>query len=167
MTSAHPVYPRQPATSTRAHGALSAVEAAQRWQTRMTCPCIRTSGWPGPAAHWMGLSVGDALGQHWLVYMLRGGSLAGMLPQLDLPPPPWYFTDDTTMALSVVAVLRQARQIQQEQLVADFALRFQQDPFRGYGAGMQSLLRQINAGHSWREASKSQFPNQAGSEGTE
>jgi ADP-ribosylglycohydrolase len=107
-----------------------------------------------------GLSVGDALGQHWLVYMLRGGALAGSIPRVDVPPPPWYFTDDTTMALSVVSVLRQAGRIQQEQLAADFALRFQQDPFRGYGAGMQALLRQIAAGDSWREASKSLFGGQ-------
>lgn len=38
-----------------------------------------------------GLSVGDALGQHVMVYLLKIGSLPGQ----ELPPSPWYFTDDT------------------------------------------------------------------------
>ncbi len=103
-----------------------------------------------------GLSVGDALGQHFTVYFLREGSS----PRDELPPSPWYFTDDTYMALSIVSVLRQDGEINQDHLAADFALRYKQDAYRGYGAGMHALLSKINHGQPWREACRSQFSGQ-------
>jgi ADP-ribosylglycohydrolase len=103
-----------------------------------------------------GLSVGDALGQHFMVSFLEGGSL----PMHELPPSPWYFTDDTYMALSIVSVLRQDGMINQDRLAADFALRYKQDAYRGYGSGMHILLSKINEGQSWQEASRNQFSGQ-------
>src|SRR5215469_12541599 len=83
-----------------------------------------------------GLSVGDALGQHVMVYLLKVGSLPGQ----GLPPSPWYFTDDTYMALSIISLLYQNRKIDQDRLAADFALRYKHDAYRGYGPGMHALL---------------------------
>src|SRR5258708_9841408 len=103
-----------------------------------------------------GLSVGDALGQHVMVYLLKEGSL----PRQDLLPSPWYFTDDTYMALSIVSLLHQDGEINQDRLAADFALRYKQDAYRGYGPGMHVLLKQIDGGQSWQEASRSQFAGQ-------
>ena len=103
-----------------------------------------------------GLSVGDALGQHVMVYLLKEGSL----PRQELPPSPWYFTDDTYMALSIVSLLHQDGEINQDRLAADFALRYKQDAYRGYGPGMHVLLKQIDGGQSWQEASRSQFAGQ-------
>lgn len=103
-----------------------------------------------------GLSVGDALGQHVMVYLLKEGSIPGQ----ELPPSPWYFTDDTYMALSIISILCQHGRIDQDRLAADFALRYQQDAYRGYGPGMHGLLQRITAGQPWQEASQSQFAGQ-------
>jgi ADP-ribosylglycohydrolase len=103
-----------------------------------------------------GLSVADALGQHVRVSLLKEGSL----PEPELPPSPWYFTDDTSMALSIISLLCQGGRIDQDRLVADFALRYKQDAYRGYGSGMHVLLQRINAGQPWREASQRQFAGQ-------
>lgn len=103
-----------------------------------------------------GLSVGDALGEHVMVYILRGGEY----PERGLPPPPWYFTDDTMMALSIVSQLRQSGQIGQDRLAASFALRYKQDAYRGYGPGMHVLLNKINEGQSWQEAGRDHFSGQ-------
>lgn len=103
-----------------------------------------------------GLSVGDALGQHFMASFLR----EGYIPRNELPPSPWYFTDDTSMALSIASVLRQDGEINQDHLAADFALRYKQDAYRGYGTGMHALLSKINNGHPWREACRNQFSGQ-------
>lgn len=50
-----------------------------------------------------GLSVGDAYGQRFPLHL---AVVKGLLPSRSLPPPPWRYTDDTEMALSLVAVLR-------------------------------------------------------------
>jgi ADP-ribosylglycohydrolase len=103
-----------------------------------------------------GLSVADALGQHVMVYLLKEGAL----PEQELPPSPWYFTDDTYMALSIISLLCQGGKIDQDGLAADFALRYKQDAYRGYGSGMHVLLQRINDGQPWREASQRQFGGQ-------
>jgi len=100
-----------------------------------------------------GLSVGDALGQHVMVHLLKEGSLPGQ----ELPPSPWYFTDDTYMALSIISLLCQNGEIDQDRLAADFALRYQHDAYRGYGPGMHALLQRINNGQPWREPSPWQW----------
>jgi ADP-ribosylglycohydrolase len=104
-----------------------------------------------------GLSVGDALGQHWMVYFLRGAALTGAFPQDEIPPPPWYFTDDTTMAHALVSQLQQNGLVDQDRLAAEFAAQFMEDPYRGYGAGMLPYATKISNGQPWREASGSQF----------
>lgn len=103
-----------------------------------------------------GLSVGDALGERMMSSFLRGGSLS----LEKLPASPWYFTDDTAMALSIVALLCQNGAIHQDRLVADFALRYTREPYRGYGRGMHVLLKKIHDGQSWPEASKHLFAGQ-------
>lgn len=92
-----------------------------------------------------GLSVGDAFGE--LFFRLSPGTTS---PD-DLPPGPWPWTDDTHMALSIVEVLEEHRQIDQDALARAFARRFRQDPYRGYGAGARRLLAAIAAGADWRE----------------
>ncbi len=93
-----------------------------------------------------GLSVGDALGEF------------GFYRHLDadaLPNPPWRFTDDTNMALSMVANLRRYGRIDQDALVSSFAANF--DGTRGYAAGMIRLFYGSLAGQDWREAAKMLF----------
>jgi ADP-ribosylglycohydrolase len=64
------------------------------------------------------------------------------------------------MALSIVSHLRQNGEIHQDRLAAEFALRYKQESYRGYGYGMHVLLQRIHEGQSWKEASKSLFAGQ-------
>jgi ADP-ribosylglycohydrolase len=102
-----------------------------------------------------GLSVGDAFGEQFF-HLPEGveNYVATHAP----PSPPWPYTDDTQMALSIVSVLRQYGAIEQERLAESFAERY--DPSRGYGPSMHGLLRSIRAGNPWKEAASSQFAGQ-------
>jgi ADP-ribosylglycohydrolase len=98
-----------------------------------------------------GLSVGDAFGECFYAYP------AEMIARRELPPGPWRWTDDTQMALSIVAVLREHGRIDQDALMADFARRYQKSPWRGYGAGAARLLRRVGRGADWREEAPALF----------
>lgn len=98
-----------------------------------------------------GLSVGDALGAQYFVPGNKPADLAAGV----LPPGPWEWTDDTEMALSVVAELRDRGEIDQESLAAAFADRC--EPYRGYGAGAVVILHAIRTGQWWRDASRAVF----------
>ncbi|HEY4850100.1 MAG TPA: ADP-ribosylglycohydrolase family protein, partial [Streptosporangiaceae bacterium] len=75
-----------------------------------------------------GLSVGDAFGDQFFLAANRG------LSPDDEPPGPWEWSDDTELACSVADVLRRLGWIDQGELAAMFAARF--DPSRRYGAGL-------------------------------
>lgn len=97
-----------------------------------------------------GLSVGDALGAQ---FFMVGRSLADL--RAGTPPPPvWEWTDDTEMACTLVAELRDHATVDgatgQDRLAYDFADRC--DPYRGYGAGAVVCLHAIRDGMPWREA---------------
>jgi ADP-ribosylglycohydrolase len=98
-----------------------------------------------------GLSVGDALGS-WFEFET---------PEINrtrlsrLPAGTWGFTDDTNMALSIYAVLRQHGHIDQDALAQHFADHF--DKRRGYGSGAIHLLRALQAGADWRSESRAMF----------
>jgi len=96
-----------------------------------------------------GLSVGDAFGDQFFLAANRG------LSPDDEPPGPWEWSDDTELACSVADVLRRLGRIDQDELAAMFAARF--DPSRRYGAGALELLEQVRAGVPWRQASAAQF----------
>ncbi len=92
-----------------------------------------------------GLSVGDAFGEQF--FRLPWEAIG----RRHLPPTPWKWTDDTAMALSVVEVLRDHHEIEQDALATRFGERFRQDPRRGYGRGAVRLLSQIADGADWAE----------------
>jgi ADP-ribosylglycohydrolase len=104
-----------------------------------------------------GLSVGDAFGERFF-YEPDPNMAAERIAKQQLPPPPWHYTDDTQMALSLVSILRQYGVIDQDRLAASFAERY--DPARGYGPAMHRLLRSFRAGTPWKEAAASQFAGQ-------
>jgi ADP-ribosylglycohydrolase len=102
-----------------------------------------------------GLSVGDAFGERFFLHpSIVAQRVAARVP----PPPPWQFTDDTQMALSIVSILRQYNTIEQDQLAASFAGHY--EPFRGYGPAMHRLLRSIRDGQPWKETAGNQFAGQ-------
>lgn len=108
-----------------------------------------------------GLSVGDAFGEQ---FFHQPDLAASRMATHILPSPPWPYTDDTQMALSIVCILRQYGAIEQDRLAESFAERY--DPSRGYGPSMHRLLRSIRAGNPWKEAAAGQFAGQ-GSFGNE
>ena len=98
-----------------------------------------------------GLSVGDAFGECFF------SAPRELLRNRELPSPPWVWTDDTHMALSIVETLRAHGEIQQDALAAAFAKHFMADPYRGYGKGAFALLGRIAKGEDWRIAAPKLF----------
>jgi ADP-ribosylglycohydrolase len=106
-----------------------------------------------------GLCVGDAFGEQFFIDPVEAEErIARRRP----PDPPWAFTDDTQMACSVYAVLRDHNFIDQDALARSFAARY--EPTRGYGPNMHRLLDSIRAGASWRTAAGNLFGGE-GSQG--
>ena len=102
-----------------------------------------------------GLSVGDAFGQGFFV---NPAMVDGLIAERALPPPPWRWTDDTEMALSVVAILRRYGAVNQDRLASSFARRY--DYHRGYGPAMHGLLEHIRAGAPWQREAGALFEGQ-------
>lgn len=103
-----------------------------------------------------GLSVGDAFGR--CFFSIQPDSVPDIVASRTLPPPPWRYTDDTLMALSIISILRQYERVDQGRLALSFAERY--DPGRGYGPSMNQGLRRIRAGEPWRAVVQGQFEGQ-------
>ncbi len=103
-----------------------------------------------------GLSVGDAFGE--LFITLNAAAQVFYITNRHLPPVFMRYTDDTNMALSIYALLRDAGQIDQDALAKHFAEHFQTN--RGYGQGARRLLKTLQEGADWRSASKQLFGGQ-------
>ncbi len=100
-----------------------------------------------------GLSVGDAFGEKF--FFSRGVHEA--IAERSMPGQPWFWTDDTAMALSVYECLEAHGGIVQDDLIARFVRRHGQDPMRGYGAGMRRLVNEIKDGHAWQRVALETF----------
>jgi ADP-ribosylglycohydrolase len=101
-----------------------------------------------------GLSIGDALGSQFFVPKNRELLEFHSEP---LPDGFWGYTDDTEMALGITEVLNRHGRIDQYDLAATFARRFQAEMYRGYGAGAIRLLAAIAEGKDWRTESRNLF----------
>lgn len=104
-----------------------------------------------------GLSVGDAFGE---CFFVSEHIIEKRLRLRELPKPPWTFTDDTTMALSIVRCLKRNGFIDQDQLAAAFAEEYARNPNRGYGGMARQILSAIRFGDPWKEASRRAFKGQ-------
>lgn len=102
-----------------------------------------------------GLSVGDAFGDQ---YFLHAEITRAKLTNRELPDPPWGYSDDTNMALSIYENLRLHGEIDRDELARSFVRHY--DPGRGYGAAMHRLFRQIDSGVHWSEAAGNLFDGQ-------
>ncbi|MBZ0307265.1 MAG: ADP-ribosylglycohydrolase family protein [Anaerolineae bacterium] len=100
-----------------------------------------------------GLSIADSLGGFFEGF--GASSIHYYIHSRQLPNPPWHFTDDTNMALSVVSVLRQCGQIHQDKLARSFGEHF--DRTRGYGLGARALLSRVQLGAYWRDLAPEMF----------
>lgn len=72
-----------------------------------------------------------------------------------LPAAPWRWTDDTEMACSVWHVLDRHGRIDPDALAAGFAGHY--DPDRGYGAGIDAMMRDVRRGANLRELATQTF----------
>jgi ADP-ribosylglycohydrolase len=102
-----------------------------------------------------GLSTGDAFGERFFVHP---DVVERLLALRALPAPPWSYTDDTEMALSVVSVLRCHDAIDQDVLAQSFASHY--NPSRGYGPAMHRMLRRVGGGEQWQIVAASLFEGQ-------
>lgn len=102
-----------------------------------------------------GLSVGDAFGETFFSNPVVVESLVAARAQAR---PPWRWTDDSGMAVSIVHVLNTYGAVDQDALAADFARRY--DTKRGYGPATHGLLRRIREGADWRREAAALFEGQ-------
>jgi ADP-ribosylglycohydrolase len=102
-----------------------------------------------------GLALGDAFGQGFFVHP---DLVEQLIVERALPRSPWRYTDDTEMALSIVAVLREHGRVEQDVLAQAFAARY--DYHRGYGPAMHGLLARIRDGAPWQGAAQALFEGQ-------
>ncbi|MFZ6768986.1 ADP-ribosylglycohydrolase family protein [Undibacterium sp. Di26W] len=101
-----------------------------------------------------GLSIGDAFGQ----CFFQAENRLLLDEEKQLPEAPWYFTDDTEMTLSIIAILRHHGEIQQDTLAKSFAQHYSYD--RAYGPSMHRVLARINAAEAWQDVVASAFEGQ-------
>ena len=104
-----------------------------------------------------GLAIGDALGE---MLCYRCEQAAEIVASDLLPAGPWFHTDDTEMAIAIVATLLKHEKIEQDDLAVQFAERFRVDPDRGYGSMTRRQLHGFLIGKSWRETSVAAFGGQ-------
>ncbi len=104
-----------------------------------------------------GLAIGDGIGE---MMFGRPDRAFDIIIKNELPAGPWWHTDDTEMAISIVEVLRVMGCIHEETLARHFMMRFGRDPDRGYGGGARRQLRMMLEGVPWRVTSREAFDGQ-------
>src|SRR5579871_2538676 len=103
-----------------------------------------------------GLSCGDAFGER---FFLPDAVAESMIQERAVPAPPWFFTDDTVMALSILETLAEHQEINPDSLAISFAGRY--DAGRGFGPAMHKLLPTIRRQpQSWRTEAATLFRGQ-------
>lgn len=106
----------------------------------------------------VGVAVGDALGAPFEGQ--RGPISLQEIDRVADTSSAWRITDDTVMTIGLAESLLFRRGLDQDHLAGTFAAVYARDPFRGYGAGVASLLQRIAGGEDWRTAAPAQFQGQ-------
>jgi ADP-ribosylglycohydrolase len=101
-----------------------------------------------------GLSVGDGFGE---CFFASEEVTRRRFELRQAPPPPWFWTDDTAMAISVVRALRECDGIDPDTLAGHFADSYQRDPQRGYGGMARAILRRMAEDVPWQKAAGEAF----------
>lgn len=104
-----------------------------------------------------GLSVGDGFGE---CFFTSPAVIDLRLEHKGAPSAPWFVTDDTIMALSIVRCLKRYGHIEQDALARAFAREYARDPRRGYGGTAHGILRSIEEGTPWQTAAGRVFDGQ-------
>ncbi|MBW8687512.1 ADP-ribosylglycohydrolase family protein [Chitinophaga rhizophila] len=101
-----------------------------------------------------GLSVGDAFGE---TFFGKEDIILERLARRKLQEGIWPFTDDTVMSIGIYKILATYGEINQDALAKEFAANYLLDDYRGYGGTAHSILKDIAAGHRWKDVSKQVF----------
>ena len=101
-----------------------------------------------------GLSIGDSFGQK---FFIEQNKAIQSIDSRILPTKPWFYTDDTVMAISIIETLDKFRRIEQDYLAQMFAQRYIEEPNRGYGSNAARTLKEISQGVDWKQASNRAF----------
>jgi ADP-ribosylglycohydrolase len=102
-----------------------------------------------------GLSLGDAFGERFFV---RDDVFATSIKMRRIPAnPPWRWTDDTAMALSLVETLEQHKTVNSDDFAKRLGERYAKEPHRGYGAGAHEVLGQLSRGAPWKQSAQALF----------
>lgn len=106
----------------------------------------------------LGLSVGDAFGER---FFGSSPELAERIATrtMDLPPV-WRWSDDTAMAIEVVAGLSEHNRVESDEFADALLRRYVREPWRGYGGGAHRYFQSRIEGRRWREAAVALFDGQ-------
>jgi ADP-ribosylglycohydrolase len=101
-----------------------------------------------------GLAVGDAVGEALAYQSYRCRELDDFSA---FRPGTLRYTDDTAMALAVYETLVRSGGMDEDVAAWTYAMRYRQEPDRGYGKMARHILEQISMGTPWIEASGNAF----------
>ncbi len=101
-----------------------------------------------------GIALGDCFGQ---TFFVPDEIACKRIRDREILEEPWYFTDDTVMAIGIYRILEKYGNINQDELAKVFAENYALDWHRGYGGTAHSILRNIGEGKDWREAATEVF----------
>ena len=101
-----------------------------------------------------GIALGDCFGQSFFV---SDETARQRIKNRDILHEPWYFTDDTVMAIGIYRILEKYGKINQDELARVFAENYALDWHREYGGTAHSILRSIGEGQNWREVASGVF----------
>ncbi len=101
-----------------------------------------------------GIALGDCFGQ---TFFVPGETARQRIKNREILAQPWYFTDDTVMAIGIYRILEKYGEINQDKLARVFAWNYALDWHRGYGGTAHSILRSIGEGQDWRKAASEAF----------
>lgn len=103
-----------------------------------------------------GLAIADAMGEMLAYRHYQAPSII----EAGLPAGPWFRTDDSEMAISIVENLNLYGHIHQDALARRFAWRYEREPDRGYGSMTRAQLNEINHGGGWLQGATNAFGGQ-------
>jgi ADP-ribosylglycohydrolase len=101
-----------------------------------------------------GVTVGDSFGE---CFFVEESIFSKRIVEHDIPPAPWFITDDSVMAIGIINCLKADGEIDKNKLAAEFAENFAKDPYRGYGGFAQELLRYMAFNSDWEDKCKNAF----------
>jgi poly(ADP-ribose) glycohydrolase ARH3 len=103
----------------------------------------------------LGVAIGDSLGAPFEGVPHMGES--ALLPRAEEEPGRLCYTDDTHMTLGVADSLVAKRGFDGAHMAETFARNYEQEPWRGYGAGPPQIFQLLRQGVPWNQTGRMLF----------